>query len=1186
MKFREFKKLLFNNPGRRNGYFKKQDNKNELIKRIKPSFDDFDSLQKFIHSFERELKTMLPLLNNALVGKNAFAKSFEELCKGSDQYLSSSVWSELNWQAMSFLKHFSEINSFLEYQKDFKQALITGKYEDSRRILNSLESDISVSYWSMENRFILDEYELGAEKNWETRNDILDNKNHPFVKAFGDIYSMKAEKRISFFQFNDEINNWLHSQGILGNPKYASLVEYFRFKGNYLSFENYQHYAYLMYMESEASLIDRYLMFKRICHHLISEDIQFAPKVLEIFNALANKIDDNSIKNVLFIFDEPKQNTLKDNRLLTVLDEYSSGNYQKVIDHTKKLINNGFASSIELYELHAKSLVETNQEFSNITENDSISNQILGNFYKILKKTVDTEDSLIELLKLSYVFNNSPLGLYLYSFVSEELGWRNQSNYSLLTSFNAMLVNPSLASELLSNSDLCKSFIEKLEKEYPNSQTVKVYANYVSNHFRDSEELDYLDVPEIKNDLYKLRNLIAKKQYEKCIDQYLALQERQDHTIISNYEIVSNLYLSYLNLENFRECIKLYVASFLENNQLVKRMNQTEIVNSVIKGRFKNVGNKKGLIELPIFFKSCCDDKIRVKQSYELFLRAHGKTKPSELIELNSEFGRTQLTHFLNSVCIPEILQLSKVFSSTNAVNQERIAICKFLTDFDKKNIDSYNLEIADLTQKNTISQVIASIDERKIFANEQKLTNVITSADRQGVLQQEKLSPLNSESFDRYITLLNYLKNNNKYKDISSILHFDENGEISFEEAEEGELIDTSDISDVLYLPAFRVFVNFFLHIRDVFVFDKEYGLDAYISTRIRHGTLPNHLRSVFESFSLVTSQTDGVYSENQYWKDRVNFNEEEFKKLQLSLARFSKGIDDYSSVIKDEFIQCKSELKKNKLALLDFSFTEQELMLIFIENFNEPMKLSIFIERVFFELWEKTEECLNGIREKFNEEYRDHYIDMIEELHAEATTIKSKIDVTELTNNLMQCKTEIQNKLNNISKWFRRSESSHEGEYKLEILAEASIEITKNIHPNYLFEIDTEIYENRTIKGEYHQHFIDLMNNCLFNIIKHSGLLPKDLNAKLRIEDNNERLIMTFCNNVSNPLDHKRKLEAIKNNWQNLDKNISDEGGTGFPKIKKIIFSDMNRKYSNFKFNFSENKLTIELSFETKDL
>jgi hypothetical protein len=65
------------------------------------------------------------------------------------------------------------------------------------------------------------------------------------------------------------------------------------------------------------------------------------------------------------------------------------------------------------------------------------------------------------------------------------------------------------------------------------------------------------------------------------------------------------------------------------------------------------------------------------------------------------------------------------------------------------------------------------------------------------------------------------------------------------------------------------------FLFVRDNFVSNNEFGLDAYLSTRIRHGTLPNHIRSVFEIYNLVTAQTDGNYANNDFWQERLNLDE-----------------------------------------------------------------------------------------------------------------------------------------------------------------------------------------------------------------------------------------------------------------------------------------------------------------------
>ena len=75
-----------------------------------------------------------------------------------------------------------------------------------------------------------------------------------------------------------------------------------------------------------------------------------------------------------------------------------------------------------------------------------------------------------------------------------------------------------------------------------------------------------------------------------------------------------------------------------------------------------------------------------------------------------------------------------------------------------------------------------------------------------------------------------------------------------------------------------------------------KEYGLDGYLSTRIRHGTFLNHIRSVFEAHNLMSQKSsDGLYRDNEYWKDR--FPQPLHGKsvqLQNEIKRFSKTIDD----------------------------------------------------------------------------------------------------------------------------------------------------------------------------------------------------------------------------------------------------------------------------------------------------
>lgn len=1175
MNFQVFKQAFFNS----------RVNKKNLVKEIKTFNADYESLVKFVSRYKKELKSAKSLLNNAILGKNHLPKSYSELGSFEVQFFTDSLIQELNWQILGILDCHEVINKFILLRDKFENNLLIANYDKAREILDKIETDICISYWSIENRFILDEYQFGSEKNWETRNLILSEKNNAFVQIFGSHISFKTEKRVSFFQYNEEFNNWQNREGLNKIDDAEGIIEFFRFKENYFSYGSYNRQEEIIYREANASIIDRYLMFIRIAQHQIAENTNILNSLLPLLHELSAKIDDIHLMQMTIATDNSFLLTNDDynTNVIVILDEYTKGNYSKSKELAKRYITEESSNCIELYEIYAKSLVELKLPYEPLTNQECLANEISSNYFNVLEKNSNTDSSLVDLLKLSYTFNNNHVGLHLYAFITEQLGWEVQTDYFFLRDLNSKFVNPRLLGNLYKKESVAKNFLYNIELTLKSSNSVHLAKQLLVSFSSEKSPIHFENVSENKNNLYKIRSLLRKNKLDECITYSEKLLKDSNISVNTEYEVVSALFSCYFKKKDYRRSAILFVNTHLKNIHFTKRMMVDDLNDTILKGKFKNVGERANLIELPILLKVSNVDKIKVKQAYELFLRGNQVDKPSELLIHSQKFLNKKFIYFLKNVCTPEIMQLSKYFNSTYEVNQERISIVKYLAENEPEDLEGNKHEIAELTQKNTISKVIGGIDERKIFVNEQKIRQTIKRTEKQNVLQGEQISPLTKESFERYAKLLAYVKNKNEYKDVSSIIQFGENGEVTYIPPEKNKSYADQDVDVVLYLPAFRIFVAYFLSIRDLFIFNKEYGLNAYLSTRIRHGTLPNHLRSVFETYLLVTSQTDNIYSENDYWKEKLNLSEDKMQQVQDALRKFSEKVDAFSRNIKDVYIQCKNEQNLIDAGLFDYSYNEQELIFLFLEDFGDIDTIDDFIEKSFQELWSRTEQNLEVVRNKFDFEFRDAYIKQIDGLHQELLSIVSKNSISELLNNLMTCKTEIQTKLSNISKWFRRSESSFDGEYELQTLAEASIQITKNLNPNFNFEIVKIICPDFNVSGEFHQHIIDLINNCLFNIVKHSHLPCTEVEAKLIIEENGNDLIFRFENNVANAEEHQKKLTTIKKNWQSSDSNISKEGGTGFPKIKKIINSDLNRRYSNFNFNIENNRLAISISFET---
>jgi hypothetical protein len=1177
MNFTDFKKSFFNG----------RTDKKSLIQQIKIFSNDFTSLNKFINRFERELKGTSGLLKKVLLGNNYLPKSIEQLNTPDRQYFSNSFVQEMNWQAFSFTKCSQLLNKFILLKNEFETCLLLGDYEESRIILEKIEAEICISYWSIEYRFILDEYQFGSEKNWDTRNLVLDNKNNTFVQVLGNMFSLKTEKKVSFFQYNDEFNTWAETEGLKDNEEYAGLLEYFRFKGNYFSDSEYNHLPDLLFNEFTSSIVDRYLTFIRLAQHQVTKT-EYNNDIYDALELINKNISDISIKQILLYKTKSFQHTPNEIELSTIkiFDEYTAGNYMHCIELSIKEVSNKNFNNIEILEVYTKSLIEKGLEYKSINSIDNFINEITVNYYNILSKNEKTDTSLVKIVKLAYVFSNSHIGNSLYSFISKQLNWKNETNYAFIENLSSKFINPRLLTNLKPGSEDLLNFSEIINRIYPDSLTVEKFitCNDVNSKIYESFSKK---VPQNKTELYQIIELYKSNHISNCISASKDYLKRSDISIISIYEVKSILFSCYLNNQDIRSCLKLFVNTYLKNSHMTKKMDIDELLKSIINSKFKNVGDKKELIELPILLKINNVDKIKVKQAYELFLKSNNFIKPSELF--NTNFDIEKYRYFLKNVCSPEILQLSKYFSSSYEVNEERINILKHLSKIDEIEVELYKSEITELTQKNTISKVIGGIDERKIFVNETKIRQNIINSDKQNILQKSNITPLTNESFRRYITLLEFVKNNNEYKDVSSIIQLNEDGEFNVIEPEADKTYQEEDVDVVLYLPAFRIFTTYFLSIRDLFIFSKEFGLNAYLSTRIRHGTLPNHLRSVFETYSLVTAQTDNVYAENVTWKEKLNLSDKEFSKLQIILSEFSLGIDNFSREIKDNYIQCCDENdKNNEKALFDYSYLEQDLILLFLEDFESIRNIDEFIDKSFNQLWNRTENNLKKIREKFDNEYRNKYIELIDTLTSQLNTQLDKQKISELLNNIMTCRTEIQTKLSNISKWFRRSESSFDGEYELSILAETSLQITKNLNPNLNFEIIKDICKSFNIVGDYHQHIIDLINNFMFNFVKHAYLPNDKLDAKLSIHEEDKNIVFNFENNITEETSskHLNKLKATKDNWENPDSNVNKEGGTGFPKIKKIIHSDLNRHSSEFNYTLDKNKLNIIVSFDIKGL
>ena len=242
------------------------------------------------------------------------------------------------------------------------------------------------------------------------------------------------------------------------------------------------------------------------------------------------------------------------------------------------------------------------------------------------------------------------------------------------------------------------------------------------------------------------------------------------------------------------------------------------------------------------------------RNAYAEFLRAHECRRPSELMRIADRFERSQLVYFLSTVCVPHVMDVSfDVFTTSRQLMEERIKICSLLSELDPAHSSQYNDEIKDITANLAIQDGLRDIDRSRVHVN-------VEAVERWAEKQLE-------ESFKRYKDLLRAGVGFGSPEDFNrtmrKLVESDATTVKQFIEYPEQE-------GDSLLIDTFET-------IKSEYLTNSDYGLDAYLSMRIRHGSLAGHLRGPLEEKNLIVSrmETGGKYQNNLAILERLTLRD-----------------------------------------------------------------------------------------------------------------------------------------------------------------------------------------------------------------------------------------------------------------------------------------------------------------------
>ena len=141
--------------------------------------------------------------------------------------------------------------------------------------------------------------------------------------------------------------------------------------------------------------------------------------------------------------------------------------------------------------------------------------------------------------------------------------------------------------------------------------------------------------------------------------------------------------------------------------------------------RWKDVKHLRSDIALPILFDLYWrtieerEHETSRRIAYDEFLMSQQVRLPSDLAPVVDKFARAQLIYFLSLVCVPQVMDVSfDAFSSSRAIEEERIRICGLLTELDPPGSSVYAEELKNRTTSLNIQDGLRDIDRSRVHVN------------------------------------------------------------------------------------------------------------------------------------------------------------------------------------------------------------------------------------------------------------------------------------------------------------------------------------------------------------------------------------------------------------------------------------------------------------------------------------
>lgn len=629
----------------------------------------------------------------------------------------------------------------------------------------------------------------------------------------------------------------------------------------------------------------------------------------------------------------------------------------------------------------------------------------------------------------------------------------------------------------------------------------------------------------------------------------LRVLARDEDNIVS-HDATRELVTLLIATGKHEEAVQRYVRAVIGNPALQRAFDTNSIAKAC-----EALVQYSASIEVPIALSLHSrfigeENDATLRYSFEMFLDRNGIRSPDAVttIKLSDEL----VNYFLEFVAVPSVMKLLPIFDTLADIENFRIAVCRLLVDR-QHNVDAMIDEVKYRNRQLVIAAGTKLVESSRIYADTGCFSNSGTSAPYR-------------QLFDRYINLFR----RNDFHDTAD--------EIEFSKAlrkfrEEPVLIDNIHKihlqSSTVLNEKNATFLQLMKLMRDEFTFGVR-GLAGYLSTRIRHGHLPNILRRSISDQDLLFSRNllTGSYKNDAKWFIELCTAVPAKKaEIERGFHEFSTKIDAMIDEVNDNWLQIfavdqdisglspTGKLKKN---MFNYSVTALEAFYL-QDSLSTSLDYSDFVKAIANWLWERTEKNLQVIRRDLDEIVRPTLLAAFNDFEKSLIqSIGKTVDLGSFTDSINRAKFALNNSIDTVEGWFVRARGATPTNFDSVV----AIEIARlSSQVKHLEHVDHTAFQYR---GAVLSYLVDCLFVLLDNCVTKSGL-SSDLfvETEFAVKDSNLRiLIANNCEYVSDIESANHSLDFYRNHYGKESYAISaaqGEGGSGLFKVWKALTKDL---------------------------